>query len=97
MAWTVQKTKPKTKPGAALFEPKARFKGCPPVCLKANLPSFKDAKHISDWRKQFGGAPDHIKEQWLCEACGHLHYLTIPRDPSGDSSGTGRGKRHAEK
>jgi hypothetical protein len=68
-----------------MFEPTPRFKGCPPICTHANLPSFPDEASLLKWQGQFEG--HHIKTKWLCEACAHWHFTSVVRGPSGASSG----------
>lgn len=78
-----------------LFETKPRFKGCPPVCLKANLPAFETKEQLYQWHlgaketnPQYD--PNPIVKVWQCETCQRFHFLTKLRPPSGSSSGSSR-------
>jgi len=78
-----------------LFETKPRFKGCPPICLKENLPAFDNKMAAFDWHTDAKLSnplydPNPIVKIWQCKTCNKLHFITKPRPPSGGSSGTGR-------
>jgi hypothetical protein len=72
---------------SAIFEP-PRFDGCPPICLKANLPAFPDGPAAQAFNR-LNGSQDIIRK-WLCAFCGSYHYWTKPSVPAGATSGTGR-------
>jgi hypothetical protein len=73
-----------------LFEPRPRFKGCPPICLHANLPAFKSAQEAA----HFARNPSLIK--WFCVECYHWHAWFKSPAPAGGSSGTSREERIPE-
>lgn len=46
---------PKPSEPEPMFEAKPRFKGCPPICTFANLPSFETEVKAIKWASQFEG------------------------------------------
>lgn len=82
-----------------IFESVPRYRGCPPICTKANLPSFVDEDAAKKFHNQFDGSHYEMKEavvegkrllvpdMWKCDHCDGVHYRCIGRGPSGGSSG----------
>lgn len=78
-----------------LFEEKPRFKGCPLICISANLPSFESKAHAKEWHESpKTGNPlyevNPIKKIWQCQVCNKWHFITKHRPPSGHTSGSSR-------
>ena len=73
-----------------VFELKPRFKGCPPICLHANLPAFDSPKAAAEFVRN----PILIK--WFCTVCYHWHAWFKSPAPAGGSSGTSREERIPE-
>ncbi len=66
-----------------------RFKGCPPICEEANLPSFQTRQEAEAFHER-NGPGNYIIKLGVCRFCGCWHYAIKPRPPSGDSSGISR-------
>lgn len=79
-----------------IFEPKPRFKGCPPICLATNLPAFDTRAHARAFH-QANGPACHVENDRLCKACGKWHYDSIAPSPGGESSGMSRYHKHKNK
>lgn len=69
-----------------------RFRGAPPQCVKANLPSFESETALREWMEK-NSPRCLIRYVWQCESCGGFHADVGAPDPAGDSSGTGRSKK----
>lgn len=64
-----------------------RFKGCPPICVKANLPTFESVKAARDWHST--ESPSCIIDSVdACKACEGFHVAGHFLGPSGGSSGS---------
>ncbi|HWY74983.1 MAG TPA: hypothetical protein VN281_05170 [Verrucomicrobiae bacterium] len=61
-----------------VFEPRPRFKGCPPICLKTNLPSFQTEAAARKWV----GEGYEIVKIGGCGFCKHFHVISRPADLS---------------
>jgi hypothetical protein len=72
-----------------LFEPKHRWPGAPPICLAENLPAFDTREAAMEFHER--NAPGgRVTRIGICSVCGSWHYVSKPRPPSGDSSGSSR-------
>lgn len=72
-----------------------RWPGGPLICPTANLPAFPDKKASAAFRD--ANSPGcTVIEEWICTACGLVHFWAHALDPSGASSGTTRSAKHAE-
>jgi hypothetical protein len=72
------------------FEPKPRWPGGPHQCIYENLPAFATEAALAAFAETCCST---IVEKWLCDVCGHWHYIGGAKAPSGASSGTGRAYR----
>jgi hypothetical protein len=61
-----------------VFEPRPRFAGCPPICLKTNLPSFQSEPAARKWVSE--GC--EIVKIGACGFCKHFHVLSRAADLS---------------
>jgi hypothetical protein len=66
-----------------------RWRGGSAICLSVNLPAFATRTKLIKWLDT--NSPGvHAYEIFRCKSCNQWHALTLPRSPSGESSGTGR-------
>jgi hypothetical protein len=70
-------------------EPAPRFKGCPPVCLEANLPSHETEAASLKFNTTVGAEhPAPVLVRWKCRHCGGWHHWpTAHTDNSGSFKG----------
>ena len=62
-----------------IFEPgPPRFKGCPPICERTNLPSFETEKDRSDFIKM---NCSQVTLQWFCSHCKRYHFWSRSSPP----------------
>ena len=72
-----------------LFEIKPRWPNAPLICKYENLPAFNSVDILLRYHEQNCPAAK-ITEKWLCEACKSYHFIAIPPQPAGTTSGTAR-------
>lgn len=65
------------------------FRGCPEICSREWLPSFKTERECRDFQ-QAHGPSCKVHRVWRCEPCGGWHMSTDAPSPAGASSGTTR-------
>lgn len=58
-----------------VFEQQPRFKDCPPICVVANLPSFRTESEADKYHGKYG-ASNTVVTMWKCDACHNFHYET---------------------
>jgi hypothetical protein len=68
----------------------------PMICSKAHLPAFTTYAGMMDYLRA-NGPSCRISRSWECPHCGCWHAQTHAHDPSGNSSGTTRHGKDAEK
>lgn len=74
------------------LDTKPRWAGAPPICLKENLPAFLTREKMNTFHAR--NSPScSILRTWFCDYCQHWHMATRAPDPTGASSGTGRGSK----
>ncbi len=72
-----------------------RWKGGPDICISENLPAFETVQQMQAFNA--ANAPScKVVRFWRCEVCDHYHEETKAPDPTGGSSGTGRGSKGKE-
>lgn len=76
----------------SLFEEKPRWAGGPAICLAENLPAFDTQAELEEFLKR-NGPSCKVHRIWQCAVCGCWHAETSAPDPTGSSSGTGRGSK----
>lgn len=81
----------KTNDATGFEKAPPRFKGCPPICLRENLPAFPDKAAMYAFMKV--NASSSVRE-WQCKGCGCWHYEAKPHSPGGQTSGTERAPYH---
>jgi hypothetical protein len=57
---------------AALFEPKPRWPGAPPICLETNLPAFPTMKALDAYLTKYSPRAK-VKRKGKCKTCDHYH------------------------
>lgn len=58
----------------ALFESKPRWDGAPKICLATNLPAFKDAKELEEYRRKRCPSSS-VAHTFTCRTCGLIHVV----------------------
>jgi hypothetical protein len=76
---------------APVLEP-ARWPGGPLICSVENLPAHESESAMKKFHEANGPSCQVIRSG-KCKHCGYWHMETRAPDPSGGSSGTGRGKK----
>lgn len=74
---------------------KPRWPGGPDHCDAANLPAFLTPKDAAVFRDANSPGTTVIAE-WVCTACGWIHFWSEAASPAGASSGTTRTAKHID-
>jgi len=80
---------------SATLERNPCWKSGPLLCASTGLPALASLKDLLAFIAKVGPGV-YVKSVYCCDHCQHYHAITSPRDPSGDSSGSGRSHRHDE-
>ncbi len=69
-----------------------RWPGGPPICPTANLPALPSENALAAFLAK-AGPRCSVERIWQCDFCYQWHAATQAPDPTGTTSGTGRGHK----